>query len=109
MCLQTGAWCGCPLRGSASIWLRQMQILTANQWTEPRDLNGRIRGRAKELKGIATPIGRTTVSINQTPQSSKELNHQPKSTHGCVHCSSYICSRGLPHLASVGGEILDTA
>jgi hypothetical protein len=37
----------------------------------------------KELKGFATnPIGRTTISTNQTPQSSQGLNYQPKSTHG---------------------------
>jgi hypothetical protein len=57
----------------------------------------------KDLKGIATP-GRTTVSINRTPQSSQTLNHQPKSIHGRVHGSSYICTRGLSYLPSVGRE-----
>lgn len=30
----------------------------------------------------------------------------PKSTHGWVHSSSYLCRRGLPYLAAVGGEVL---
>ena len=46
----------------------------------------------KELNGFAT-LGTTTKSINQIPQSSQELNHQSKSTHGATHGSSYICSR----------------
>jgi hypothetical protein len=29
----------------------------------------------KELKGFAKPIGGTTISTNQTPQSSQGLNH----------------------------------
>ena len=36
-CLLPGAWYGCPLRGSFSTWPIQMQILTANHWTEPGD------------------------------------------------------------------------
>jgi hypothetical protein len=38
---------GCSLRGSVSNWLRQMQILTAKHWTEPRDPIGRVRRRAE--------------------------------------------------------------
>jgi hypothetical protein len=34
MCLQTGASQGCTLRSPTSSWLRQMQILTSNHWTE---------------------------------------------------------------------------
>jgi len=52
---------------------RQVQILTANHWTEPRGTNGRVRGRAE---GDYNPIGRTTVSTNRTLQSSHGLNHQ---------------------------------
>ena len=55
MCLQTGAWYSCSLRGLANIWLRQMQKLTANHWTEPGDPNGKDREGLKELKEIATP------------------------------------------------------
>jgi hypothetical protein len=49
---------------------------------------------------------RTTLSTNQTPRKSEGLNHQPKSIHGWVYVSHYICSKGLPYLASVGGEAL---
>jgi hypothetical protein len=53
--LQIGAWYGCPLRGSASTWLIQMQMLTANHWTEHGDPNGRYRGRTEGAEGITTP------------------------------------------------------
>ena len=60
----------------------------------------------KQLKGFYNPIGRTTISTNQTPHSSQGLNHQPKSTHGGTHGSSCICSRGWPCGTSKGGEAL---
>jgi hypothetical protein len=80
-----------------------MQILTANPWTKPGNPNGRVKGRTEGAEGVCNPIGRTTISTNQTPQSSQGLNHQPKSIHGLVHDSSYICSRELPYQ---GGEAL---
>jgi hypothetical protein len=60
----------------------------------------------KKAEGDCNPIGRTTISTDQTPQSSQDLNPQPESIHKWVHGSSYICSRGLCYLASVGGEVL---
>jgi hypothetical protein len=62
-------------------------------------------GRGEGSEEDYNLIGRTTISTNQTPQSSQGLSHQPKSTHGLVHDSHYLCSRGQPHLASVGGEV----
>jgi hypothetical protein len=47
----------------------------------------------KRAEGICSPIKRTTISTNQTPQSSEGLNHQSKSTHWGTHGSSHICSR----------------
>ena len=48
-------------------------------------------------------------NINQPdPPELLGLNHQPKSTYGGTHGYSFICSRGLPFLASVGGEALGT-
>jgi hypothetical protein len=44
-----------------------MQILTVNQQTEPRDPNGRVGGRTEGAEGDCNPIGRTTISTNQTP------------------------------------------
>jgi hypothetical protein len=75
-----------------------MQILTANHWTEPGDPNGRVRRRTKEAEGVCNSIGRTTISTIQTLQSPQGLNHQPKSTHEC--------SRALPYLTSMRGELL---
>jgi hypothetical protein len=66
----------------------------------------------KELRKFATPWGGgqggTTVSTSQhlPLQSSKELDHQPKSTHGGTHGSSRICGRGWPLWTSVGGAAL---
>jgi hypothetical protein len=60
----------------------------------------------KGAEGVRNPIGRTTISTNQTPRSSQGLNHQPKSTHGGTHGSSCICSRGWLCQASVGEEAL---
>ena len=39
----------------------------------------------------------------------RRLSHQPKSIHGLVHGPHYICSRGLPYLASVEGEAIVNA
>jgi hypothetical protein len=50
------------------------------------------------------PIGRTTLSTNQNPQSSQGLNYQPKSTFGGIHVSSVMSSRVLPYLVSMGGR-----
>jgi hypothetical protein len=38
-------------------------MLIANLWTEPRDSNGRVRGRIEGAEGDCNPIGRT-VSTN---------------------------------------------
>jgi hypothetical protein len=84
-----------------------MQILTANHWTELGDPNGKVRGRTKGSERDYNFIGRTTISTNGTsPQSSQGLNHHPKRIYGLVHSSSYVWSRGLPHLASVREEAL---
>jgi hypothetical protein len=47
--------------------MRQMQILTANQWAEVGDSYGRVRGRIEEAEGDGNPIGRATVSTNLDP------------------------------------------
>jgi hypothetical protein len=83
-------------------------MLVANHQTEHRDPNGGVRGRTKGAEGFCNPIGRTTISINQTPQSIQGLNHQPKNTHKGTHGSSCICSKGWPYLALIGREVLDS-
>jgi hypothetical protein len=67
-----------------------MQILTGNDWAEPGDPNGRVRGRTEGAEGNCNPIGKTTISTNRAPQSSQGLNHQSKNIHESVHGSSYI-------------------
>jgi hypothetical protein len=41
-----------------------MQILIANHQTEPRDSNGRGRGRTEIVERECYPIGRTIISTN---------------------------------------------
>jgi hypothetical protein len=67
VCLQTGAWHGCPLRGPISSWLRQTQILTPNHWMEAGDPYSWIRGRIEEAEGERNPTGRPAVSTNLDP------------------------------------------
>jgi len=43
-----------------------MQMLAANQRTEHGESNGGIRGRTEGADGICNPIGRTTLSTNQS-------------------------------------------
>jgi hypothetical protein len=53
-----------------------MQMLAAKHRTENRDPNEGVGERTEGTEGVLNPIGRTTVSTNQTPQSSQGLNHQ---------------------------------
>jgi hypothetical protein len=88
-----------------------------NHWTEHGEVPKRgVRERTEGIEGICNPIGRTTISTNQTaapsppfappppipPRTPRELSHQQRSTHG----SSCICSRGWPCHASMGREVL---
>jgi hypothetical protein len=86
-----------------------MQILTGKHWIELRDPDGRVRGRTKGAEGGCNPIGRTIVLTNYTHQCSQGLNHQPKSIHGLVLGLWYICTRGLPCLASVKEDVPNSA
>jgi hypothetical protein len=45
-----------------------MRMFAANHGTEHRDPNGGIRGRTEGVEGVCNPIGRTTISTNQTPR-----------------------------------------
>jgi hypothetical protein len=92
--LLTGIWYRCFLRGSASAWQIQKWMTTAIHWTEHRVPSGKARGSTQGAEGVCNPIRRTTMWTNQYLQSSLGLNHQPKSTHGGIHGSSCICSRG---------------
>jgi hypothetical protein len=54
LCLQTGVWHGCPLRGSTQE-LTQIQTPTAHQWMKLRDSYGSIGERIMASKEIGTP------------------------------------------------------
>jgi hypothetical protein len=60
--------------------------------------------RTKGAEEVCNPIGKTTISSNQTTQISQGLSYQPKCTLGGSHGSSRICSRGWRFLASMGGK-----
>jgi len=47
-----------------------MRMLVANNRTEHGDANGGVKERTEEAEGICIPIERTTISTNQTAQSS---------------------------------------
>jgi hypothetical protein len=54
---------------------------------------GKVKKGLMELKGFATHT-KNKISTNQIAQSSEELNHQSKSTHGGTQSSCHIYSRG---------------
>lgn len=85
----------CPLRGSTSTWLKPMQILVANRWTEVRDLMEKVGERLKELNQIANPREEKQYQLSWTPQNYQWLSHQPKNTCELLCRPCYICIRGL--------------
>jgi hypothetical protein len=105
-CLLPGAQYSSPLKGSVRARPIQIWRYTAKYWTGHGDPNGEVRARNVGAEGVYSLIGRTTISTNEIPLSSQELNHQPKISQGHIHGSSRICSRGLTYLASLGGEPL---
>ena len=56
----------------------------------------------KELKRFAD----LQAEQKYEPTSNPSTNHQPKSTHGGTHGSSYICSRRWPFQKSMRGETM---
>jgi len=93
-----------PTKNPLCSWEIQRWMPTANHWTEQGIPTGEVKERTEGAEGVCNPIGRTTISTNQTPQSSQGLNHWHKNRHGETHDSSHICSRGWPCGASVVEE-----
>jgi hypothetical protein len=89
-----------------------MQKLTAKHSTEAGNHYGRVKGRIQRIERNGDPVGKPTVSTNLDPGSSWRLNHQPKNIHRLVKgpyvAEMHICSRGLPCLALVGEDALNT-
>ena len=86
------------LRYSSRPWQIQRRRMTAKHWIEHGNTNGRFGRRTEGTKGVYNPIRITKIS---TKLRSQGLNHQPESTHGSVHGSNQICSRGWPCQALV--------
>jgi hypothetical protein len=109
MCLQMGAWHGCPERGPTNNWLRPKQILTPNHWTEVGDTYGWIRGKTEEAEreSGSDPIGRPAVSTNPDPRELPETEPPTRNVHRLARGPWHICSRSLPGLASVGEDTLN--
>ena len=76
-CLLRGAWYRCFLRGFAKSLLIQMWMLAVNHQNELWDPNVEVRGRTEGAEEVCNIIGKTTISTNQTPQSSQEQKLQP--------------------------------
>jgi hypothetical protein len=66
--------------------------------------NEGARESTHRAQGVCSPIRGTTTWTNQYPQSSLELSHQSKKTHGGTCVSSCICRRGWPSWPSMGRE-----
>jgi len=60
------------LRGSARALLIQMRMVAANHQTEQGDPNGGVREKTEGAEGVCNPIGRTTISTNQTPRAPRD-------------------------------------
>ena len=56
----------------------QMWMLAVNHQNELWDPNVEVRGSTEGTEEVCNIIGKTTISTNQTPQSSQELKLQPK-------------------------------
>jgi hypothetical protein len=57
-------------------------LLTASHWTEHGVPNGGVRERTEGAERVCNPIGRATISTNQSFQG---LNHQPECTWLQLH------------------------
>jgi hypothetical protein len=105
MCLPTGASNGYSLRGPTSIWLKQIQSLIPNHWTEVVDLCAWVRKRLEEAKEEGHPIGKPAVSTNPERYLSQTLSHQWGSIQELFWVPLNIYCRGLTGLASGEEEV----
>jgi hypothetical protein len=51
-----------------------------------------LREKTEGAEVVCNSLGRTTISTNQ---SSQEINHQPRSTHGPMASATYVAEDGL--------------
>lgn len=86
-----------PLRGSTRSWLRLIQILKANHWTEVGDTYGRVRSSIKGAERDDNSKGRLTTSTNLDPRSSQRLNLQKRYISWSIAPRSYKAEACWPH------------
>jgi hypothetical protein len=67
-----GALYGCLLRGPARTLQIQRWMLAVNHWTEHEVPSRGVRERTEGVETVCKPIGRTTISTNQPPESSRD-------------------------------------
>jgi hypothetical protein len=95
-CLLTGAWYGCPLRGSTRAWPIQMWMIAAKHRTNCRDPDEGVMGRTEGAEGDWDPIGRATISTNWTPQSSQgKTTNQRVQVEWPMAPAAYVAEDGL--------------
>jgi hypothetical protein len=83
-----------------------MQMYTGKHWNECREPNGEVRPRTVGIEGVCNLIGRIIISTNQIPQSFQGKKTPTKEYTVGTHGSSWLCSRRVPYLASLGWELL---
>jgi hypothetical protein len=81
----------------------QMQVYIAKHWTEHGDPDGEARARTVGAEGICNLIGRT-IPTNQVLPKLTGTKPPTKEYMGGTHGSSWICSRALRYLSSLGGK-----
>jgi hypothetical protein len=69
-------------------------MFSANHWTEHRVPNEGVREGTEGAEGVCNSIGRTIISTNQSPQSSKD-HYQGVHMEGPMAPATYIAEDGL--------------
>ena len=80
-CLLEGTRYGCLLEGSARVTLIQMRMVATNHQTEHGDTDEGARERTEGAGRVCNPMGRTTLSTNQTLHNSHGPKYKALRTH----------------------------
>jgi hypothetical protein len=67
----------------------------------------KLGGGLKKVKGESHDTGRPAVSTNPDSRELPETVPSTRNIHGSFWCPSYVYSKGLPGLASVGEDLLN--
>jgi hypothetical protein len=77
-------------------------LYTAKHWIECGDSTGEVSTRTLGAEGILNLIGRTISTKQTAPKLPGTKPATKVYTQGSL-CSSWMCSRGLPYMASLQG------